>query len=110
MSKPQLPRDVKPGDLFDSKGIPIFIGDLIQTFHFRGARKKKYYLYHSVTCRDGVMRMTPTISLAKGINNGDGECYLHTLANANGILVESVVIFGIPFPEDRNRRKIASII
>lgn len=36
----------QPGGVYDRKGVPIHPGDLIRSFHFIGARRKRYYLYH----------------------------------------------------------------
>lgn len=40
------------GECFDKNGIPIYPGDLLKSYHFTGARRKKYYLYHIVKIFD----------------------------------------------------------
>lgn len=35
-----------PGECVDCKGVPIYPGDLLRTFHYTGARRRKFYLYH----------------------------------------------------------------
>jgi len=52
----------QPGECVDKHGIPIYPGDLLKTFHYRGRRRKRNYLYH-VAVMDteaGGMRMIPT--------------------------------------------------
>lgn len=34
--------------VYDKHGYPIYPGDLLKTYHFTGARRKRYYLYHIV--------------------------------------------------------------
>lgn len=62
MTKPWLKQ---PGECHDSRGIPIYPGDLLRTPHFRGRRRKQYYLYHVATFDQdaGAMRMVPTCHL-----------------------------------------------
>jgi hypothetical protein len=33
-------------NLFDKRGIPFERGDVVKVFHFTGARRKRYYMYH----------------------------------------------------------------
>lgn len=37
-----------PGECHDSNGYPIYPGDLVRQFHFRGPRGRHYFLYHVV--------------------------------------------------------------
>ena len=42
------------GPYYDKNGREIKEGHLIKTYHFTGARKKKYYMYHVATLeKDG---------------------------------------------------------
>lgn len=63
---------------YDRKGYPIHEGDLLKSFHFIGARRKRYWLYH-VVVRDeqyDCLVMVPTQWLAgKGFQTG-GRCWL----------------------------------
>lgn len=68
-----------PGDCYDKHGIPIHPGDLLRTPHFRGPRRRIYYLYH-VAClmRDDetgheYLRMVPAsrLDLSKRRRGGD---------------------------------------
>jgi hypothetical protein len=55
----------QPGECHDRRGVPIYPGDLLRSFHFRGKRRKMYYLYH-VAILDvaaGGMRMIPASHL-----------------------------------------------
>jgi hypothetical protein len=44
-----------PGTVYDRRGYPIYPGDIVKTYHFTGARGKKYYLYHMVAETKGQM-------------------------------------------------------
>lgn len=115
--KPRLPSQVKPGDLCDRNGVPIYPGDLIRTDHFkdRTCRGRMRYLWHMVTNRGGVLRMTPISMLANGKDQG-GECYLHSLADNDGVLPLSEVMNHLnqvycdgehpcSYPDERPRRR-----
>jgi hypothetical protein len=96
----------KPGEIFDKKGVPIYPGDLIRSFHFRGARRKIYYLYHVAVLKNGRMWMVPTCYLDPTIKDTGGRCYLEQ----NNLLQAEVISGHGPEPysdhEDRPRRKI----
>lgn len=47
------------GELYDIKGIPIYPGDLLRTYHFTGRRNKIYYLYHVATKDGHGLRLLP---------------------------------------------------
>lgn len=79
---------------YDIHRRPIQAGDLLRTFHFTGARRKKYWLYHGVREVNGYLEMVPVHQLATGIK--DGGCVW--LRGA----VESEIIAGTGY-EDRKR-------
>lgn len=54
----------QPERLYDTKGVPIYPGDLIRSYHFTGARNKRFYLYHVVTKGVGGLYGVPTEWLA----------------------------------------------
>lgn len=57
MTKPTIkPWMKQPGELHDSRGFPIYPGDLLRTPHFRGARRKQYYMYDVAVMCQGAMR------------------------------------------------------
>ena len=92
---------------YDKKGVPIYAGDLLRTFHFTGARKKRYYLYHTAVREGDYLYMVPTSHLEPSLVNGGGKCLL----KYGHPEVESEVISGYgPDPcvsyEDRPRKKI----
>jgi hypothetical protein len=35
-------------NIYDKKGIPIHVGDVVKIFHFIGPRRKRYYMYKHV--------------------------------------------------------------
>jgi hypothetical protein len=53
----------KPGQIHDSNGYPIYPGDLLRSYHFRGKRNKTYYLYHVAVFVNGYMEFVPTSHL-----------------------------------------------
>lgn len=85
---------MKPGEGYDSKGVPIYPGDLVRSYHFTGARwRKKYYLYH-VAVWDAAkerMGMVPTSHLEPTLQGFGGDCTLETYMRHS---VESRVIHG----------------
>jgi len=48
---------MKPGESHDMNGVPIYPGDLLKSFHFTGARRKRYYLYHVAVMNQAEKRM-----------------------------------------------------
>lgn len=66
----------QPGELHDKKGVPIYPGDLLRSFHFFGSRKKRHYLYHTAVFRDGAMFVVPTSHLEPTKISGGGSCPL----------------------------------
>jgi hypothetical protein len=80
----------QPGELHDKHGVPIYPGDLIRSFHFRGGpRRRIYYLYHTAAYVDGAMRMVPTMFLEPTKRNRGGECLM-----SQGLMDEAEVIMG----------------
>ena len=67
---------MKPGECHDCKSRPVYPGDLLKSFHFIGARRKRYYIYHTAVFRDGYMWMVPTSHLEPTKQNGGGTCRL----------------------------------
>lgn len=77
--------------LHDAKGIPIHPGDLLRSFHFRGARRKVYYLYHVVTRReDGSLWAVPTSELEPTLRNRGGTYRL----TQESLLRDTIIISG----------------
>ena len=73
----------QPGECHDSKGVPIYPGDLLKSYHFTDRRRRKWYLYHVAVMRDGALRMVPTSHLEPTLVSGGGGCLLSDeLANA----------------------------
>lgn len=103
----------EPGKVFDIKGVPIYPGDLIRTYHFRDKRRT-YYLYHVAVwnAEQAAMEMVPARNLAltpKEQNLQGGRCWALQSILDDG---QSVVIAGTGPGEcldylDRPRRKAA---
>jgi hypothetical protein len=64
---------------YDKNGIPIYPGDLIRTFHYRGKRRRIFYLYHTVILREGYLEMVPTCHLEPTKAKSGGRCWLKAL-------------------------------
>lgn len=62
----------------DTKGIRIFEGDIIRTFHFT-ADKKDYYLKHYVKWDDSKHAFIAVSCASKQIETGNGTCFLYVL-------------------------------
>lgn len=70
---------VRPGEVVDAKGVPIYPGDLVREFHFRAAhRRKKFYLYHVATWNEveQTIEMIPTSHLEKSCIKSGGRYWL----------------------------------
>lgn len=66
----------KPGEAFDAKGIPIHPGDLLKSYHFTGARRKRYWLYHVAVCKSIYMEAVPVSHLQPGNEKGGGRHWI----------------------------------
>lgn len=64
------------GRFHDSKGVPIYPGDLLRTPHFRDRRGRLHYLYHTVVETDDRLEMVPTSHLEPSKRDGGGRCWL----------------------------------
>lgn len=67
---------MKPGDVYDKNGVPVYPGDLVRTFHFTGPRRRRFYLYHTAVCVEGHLRLIPTSHLEPSKIKGGGTCWL----------------------------------
>lgn len=78
----------KPGEVHDSKGYPIYPGDLLRSLHFTGARRKRYWLYHVAVEVDGHLELVPTSHLeGRFARTSGGRCWLtHDMAGDVQIL------------------------
>lgn len=91
---------------YDKNNRPIFPGDLLRTFHYTGARRKKYFLYHTVVKGQGdFLYMVPVCHLEPTFAGGGGRCLLKY-----GHPEEAEIIYGSgPDPylcyDERPRRK-----
>ena len=94
---------------YDMNGRPIHPGDLLRTYHFTGARRKKHYLYHVVVQEPTGLFLVPTSHLEPSMRNGGGRCPLNAYADT----WQSEIISGYgPVPylsyEDRPKNRIAA--
>ena len=65
----------QPGQVVDSRGVPIYPGNLLRTYHFRDRNGMNNSLYHTAVCRDGVMWAIPVQEL-EPTKAGQGGCCL----------------------------------
>lgn len=66
----------QPGECYDIKGVPIYPGDLIRSYHFKDYKGQVYYLYHVAVYQDKAMRMVPVSELEPTKANLGGDCLL----------------------------------
>ena len=87
-----------PGEAHDKNGYPIYPGDLLRTYHFRGVRRKVYYLYHVVVWnrKEKIMEMVPASHLVPSRRKGGGRAWIFK----GGILHDSEIIDGVGPGED----------
>ena len=97
--------------IHDRKGYPIYAGDLLKTYHFTGARKRKYYMYHLVVSYPGGDRMICASALLTYQNEKLPGCLVSCTA-VDGVLYDTEIVSGfgplreyIDF-EDRPRMKV----
>lgn len=97
-AKPEIkPWYRQPGEMHDKRGVPIYPGDLLKTYHFTGARKKRYYLYHIAFYRDGHMRCQSAQYFGTGSKDHSADILLQSLwvsDEANRTLEQTEVIDG----------------
>jgi hypothetical protein len=81
----------KPGEVYDAKRYPIYPGDLLRSFHFRGARRKRYWLYHVAVWNEteSTMEMVPVSELEPTKRGRGGRCWL-----TPGLGVSTEIILG----------------
>lgn len=65
-------------NVYDKRGIPIRVGDVLKVFHFIGPRKKRYYMYKHVISEETVGNGTRFFKLSH-LNLRD-ESYYHLRA------------------------------
>jgi hypothetical protein len=78
---------------YDKHGRQIHKGDLLKTFHFTGARRKKYFLYHTVVDREGVLYIVPTAELEPTCANQGGTCMVEAIIRS-GADIEIISGYG----------------
>jgi hypothetical protein len=78
---------------YDKHGRQIHKGDLIKTFHFTGARRKKYFMYHTAVEREGVLYMVPIADLEPTCANQGGTCRVEAIIRA-GADIEIISGYG----------------
>lgn len=61
----------------DVKGYPIFPGDVLRSFHFKGCGRKNHYLYHVATIDDdNRLWAIPAQYLSPDVKRTGGDCLL----------------------------------
>jgi hypothetical protein len=79
----------------DKTGREIVPGDLLKTFHFTGARKRRHWLYHTVVQEEGRLWLVPTCWLEPTKVSGGGRCCIGWLDTAlDGFLRDCEIISG----------------
>jgi hypothetical protein len=98
------------GIIIDRNGREIMPGDLLKTFHFFGARKKRYYLYHVATIKEGFLMMTPVSWLEPSFKREGGECRIEQSNMNNTEIISGDGPNGDSYFEDRPKAKKVGII
>lgn len=93
--------------LYDKNGVPIEEGDLLRTEHFRGPRRKMYYLYHGVVRNEkhGVLEMVPIQELC-GLKPQGGRCWVKATREADDSDVMNVEVMTTCISDDRKRKMV----
>jgi hypothetical protein len=100
--------------LHDKKGVPIYPGDLLKSFHFAGARRKRYWLYHVVVAspeRAGTrypLEMVPASHLEPTKRGGGGRCPLNDRLAEDAEVIDGTGPGDILDFADRPRKERAS--
>lgn len=68
----------QPGEVYDLNRRPIYPGDVIRSFHFRGARGKRYWLYHVAVWNadEKTMELVPASELEPQRRGRGGRVWL----------------------------------
>lgn len=66
-------------EYYDAKGYPVFAGDVLKVFHFRGARRKKYYMYKVAKEWQGKLWAFNVSELATNGGESCHKCRMETL-------------------------------
>ena len=70
---------MNPGEVYDRKGVPIYPGDVLRTFHYKSRRYGRYlWLFHVAVFNEkhGVMEMHPASWLDPKKKRDGGSCWL----------------------------------
>lgn len=96
----------QPGECYDSRGVPIYPGDLLRTPHFRGPRRKMYYLYHVATydTTAGGMRMLPVQWLEPSYKRDGGNPLLSDKLASNATVLDGLTIGDAMLIDERPRK------
>ena len=97
----------QPGECYDSRGVPIYPGDLLRTYHFTGPRRKRYYLYHVAVfdTEAGAMRMVPVEWLEPSRPHDGGNPLLSTDLATNATIVYGKTIGDWVLFDERPKRR-----
>ena len=95
-------------DVYDSRGYPIYPGDVLRTKHFRG-RRRTYWLIHVAAMVDGRLRMLPARWADPAAKHDGGDPLLtQGLANEATIIEGGIVGDWVVFTDRPRRRKVAN--
>ena len=97
-----------PGELHDKRGVPIYPGDLLKTYHFTDGRGRKRWLYHTAVFVEGHMRMVPTCHLQPDRVKGGGECLMTEELAAAAQVISGTGPEGCLDYTDRPRQRLAT--
>lgn len=100
-----MPNDKPVTTYYDKNDRPIFGGDLLRSYHFTGARRKKYYLYHVAVPTERGFDCVPVCHLDPSKISGGGRCWLNEELAAHSEIIHGYGVGYLSF-EDRPKRKV----
>lgn len=76
--------------LYDKNERPIFPGDLLRSFHYTGARRRRLYLYHVAVATESGMDAVPACHLEPSKIKGGGRCQMDAKMSANFEIIQGL--------------------
>lgn len=90
-----------PTTLYDKNNRPIYAGDLLRSFHFTGARRRRLYLYHVAVTVDGGLDAVPACHLEPSKIRGGGRCRIDEKMATNFEIIQGINM--LPATEEASR-------
>ena len=86
----------KDNTYYDKNGKQILVGDLLKVFHFRGARRKKYYMYQVAVMEDSEFPKDsdrfPVMAVSSYLPNSKPHCRMYVCVNENRVYETAEIV------------------